>query len=88
MIIEKISDDKSQKQNFVDNNRLDNEKSEALNEVKIGIKKIKNGENQIELSPQDPNIRRKQHFIATNEGVGSKSVGEENKRRIVLKKRL
>ena len=36
----------------------------------------------------DPNIRRKQHFIATNEGVGSKSVGEENKRRIVLKKRL
>tara|TARA_B100001094_G_scaffold317474_1_gene359914 strand:- start:14225 stop:15808 length:1584 start_codon:yes stop_codon:yes gene_type:complete len=86
--LEKISDDKSQKQNFVDNNRLDNEKSEALNEVKIGIKKIKNGENKIELSPQDPNIRRKQHFIATNEGVGSKSVGEENKRRIVLKKRL
>ena len=64
------------------------QKIKSLNEVKMAIKKIKNGENEIELSPQNSNIRRKQHFFATNEGVGSISIGEENKRRIVLKKRL
>ena len=84
--LEKISHEKSSKQNFVDN-KLDTDNSEALNEVKIGIKKIKNGENEIELSPQDSYIRRKQHFFATNEGIGSISIGEESNRRIVLKKR-
>ena len=85
--LEKISFEKAPNENFIDN-KLDTDKSEALNEVKIGIKKIKNGENEIELSPQNSSIRRKQHFFATNQGIGSISIGEENKRRIVLKKRL
>jgi stage III sporulation protein SpoIIIAA len=85
--LEKISYEKSPNENLVDN-KLDTDNSEALNEVKIAIKKIKNGENEIELSPQNSNIRRKQHFFATNEGVGSISIGDESKRRIVLKKRL
>lgn len=84
--LEKISQENPSKEKSIDN-KLDTDNSEALNEVKIGIKKIKNGVNQIELSPQNPQIRRKQHFFATNEGVGSISIGEENNRRIVLKKR-
>ena len=60
----------------------------ALNEVKLGINKIKNGENEFELSPQDSNVRRMQHFFATNEGFSTKSIGEYSKRSIILKKRM
>ena len=69
-------------------NKLDIDSTEALNEVKLGIKKIKNGENEYELSPQDSNVRRMQHFFATNEGISTKSIGVNSKRRIILKKRI
>tara|TARA_B100000941_G_scaffold54123_1_gene34996 strand:- start:4264 stop:5862 length:1599 start_codon:yes stop_codon:yes gene_type:complete len=66
---------------------LDIDDSDALNEVKIAVKKILNGENEIELSPRDADIRRRQHFFANNLGVGTKSIGKELNRRLVLKKR-
>tara|TARA_B100001250_G_scaffold166026_1_gene142904 strand:- start:5793 stop:7391 length:1599 start_codon:yes stop_codon:yes gene_type:complete len=66
---------------------LDTEDSDALNEVKIAVKKILNGEKEIELSPRDADIRRRQHFFANNQGVGTKSIGKELNRRLVLKKR-
>ena len=55
-----------------------------LNEVKLGINKIKNGENEFELSPQDSNVRRMQHFFATNEGISTKSIGENSKKRRII----
>ena len=66
---------------------LDIDDSDALNEVKIAVKKILSGENEIELSPRDADIRRRQHFFANNLGVGTKSIGKELNRRLVLKKR-
>tara|TARA_B110000438_G_scaffold56961_1_gene57013 strand:- start:3303 stop:4901 length:1599 start_codon:yes stop_codon:yes gene_type:complete len=66
---------------------LESKNSDGLNEVKLAIKKIQNGENEVELSPRDANIRRRQHFFASNQGVGTKSIGKELNRRLVLKKR-
>tara|TARA_B110000116_G_scaffold104734_1_gene91252 strand:- start:1086 stop:2288 length:1203 start_codon:yes stop_codon:yes gene_type:complete len=66
---------------------LDSESSAALNEVKVAMKKIQNGENEVELAPRDANIRRRQHFFASNKGIGTKSIGKELNRRLILKKR-
>ena len=51
------------------------------------MKKIQNGENEVELAPRDANIRRRQHFFASNKGIGTKSIGKELNRRLILKKR-
>jgi len=85
--LEKITYEKASNEN-PNKNKLDMDNTEALNEVKLGINKIKNGENEFELSPQDSNVRRMQHFFATNEGISTKSIGENSKRRIILKKRM
>tara|TARA_B110000438_G_scaffold26129_1_gene24759 strand:+ start:11330 stop:12928 length:1599 start_codon:yes stop_codon:yes gene_type:complete len=66
---------------------IDSESSHALNEVKVAVKKIQLGENEVELAPRDANIRRRQHFFASNKGIGTKSVGKELNRRLILKKR-
>ena len=85
--LEKITYEKASNEN-PNKNKLDMDNTEALNEVKLGINKIKNGEKEFELSPQDSNVRRMQHFFATNEGISTKSIGENSKRRIILKKRM
>ena len=66
---------------------VDIKDEDALNEVKIAEKKIQKGDIEVELKPRDPNIRRKQHFLATTLGLGSASIGQDSNRRLVIKKR-
>lgn len=54
----------------------------ALDEAKAAIAKVMEGAESVELEPQPQNIRKLQHELADSYNLQSKSVGEDNCRRI------
>ncbi len=54
----------------------------ALSEVQEAVNLVKNGEPEVELSPQTAYIRRLQHLIAERNDLSSKSSGKEPERRV------
>ena len=54
----------------------------ALDEVKKAIEKIKQGEKDIELAPQNQQIRKLQHELVEQYNLQSESVGEGTTRRL------
>lgn len=54
----------------------------ALSEAQEAVNLIKNGEGEVELSPQSAYIRRLQHLIAERNDLTSKSTGTEPQRRV------
>ena len=60
----------------------------ALDEAKNAIKKVMEGAPEIELSPQNTNIRKLQHELVEQYNLRSVSIGEEPNRRLkVIKNR-
>ena len=59
---------------------------EALTEAEAAVAQIKNGEAEVELSPQSAYIRRLQHLIAERNTLSSKSEGKEPNRRVRIYK--
>jgi hypothetical protein len=57
---------------------------EALQEVEQGIAKIQAGAAFVDLLPQSATIRRRQHQLARESQVNSKSYGEEPQRFVRL----
>jgi NACalpha-BTF3-like transcription factor len=58
----------------------------ALAEAEEAVAKIKNGEGEVELSPQSAYIRRLQHLIAERNEMASKSEGKDPNRRVKIYK--
>ncbi len=56
--------------------------SEALSEAQEAVNIVKNGQPEVELSPQSAYIRRLQHLIAERGGLSSKSSGLDPRRRV------
>ena len=54
----------------------------ALDEVKKAIEKIKQGEKDVELAPQNQQIRKLQHELVEQHNLQSESVGEGTTRRL------
>ncbi|MDD2471688.1 MAG: AAA family ATPase [Dehalococcoidales bacterium] len=54
----------------------------AIREAEEAVSRLKNGEDEIELSPRSSYIRRLQHLIADRSHLTSQSVGSEPKRRV------
>jgi stage III sporulation protein SpoIIIAA len=54
----------------------------ALREAHNAVNKLKNGEEEIELSPQGAYIRRLQHLIAERNELNSQSAGKDPRRRV------
>ena len=62
----------------------DADRSLAVLEAEKAALRAGKGESDIELRPQNSHIRRLQHQVATEYGLGSSSVGREPKRRVVI----
>ena len=62
----------------------DADRSLAVLEAEKAALRAGKGESNIELRPQNSHIRRLQHQVATEYGLGSSSVGREPKRRVVI----
>ncbi|MFC2021860.1 R3H domain-containing nucleic acid-binding protein [Chloroflexota bacterium] len=58
----------------------------ALSEAQEAINLVKNGQEEVELSPQSSYIRRLQHLIAERNELSSKSSGKEPQRRVKIYK--
>jgi len=58
----------------------------ALDEAEAAVAQIKNGEAEVELSPQSAYIRRLQHLIAERNALSSKSEGKDPNRRVRIYK--
>ena len=58
----------------------------ALDEVKNAITKLENGAKQVDLAPQNVQIRKLQHELAEQYGVRSTSIGEDASRHLRLSK--
>jgi len=58
------------------------ETEKALDEVKDAIERIKQGETNIELSPQNQQIRKLQHELADQHNMESESIGDGDKRHL------
>lgn len=56
----------------------------ALDEVKVAIQKILEGADNIELKPQNQQIRKLQHELVEQHNLSSESVGEGNERRLKI----
>jgi hypothetical protein len=56
--------------------------TEALREAHDAVNIVKNGEEDVELSPQGAYIRRLQHLIAERNEIFSSSTGKDPKRRV------
>ncbi len=54
----------------------------ALSEAQEAVNLVKNGHEEIELSPQTAYIRRLQHLIAERNSLSSQSTGKEPQRRV------
>ena len=54
----------------------------ALREAHDAVNMLKNGEEEIELSPQGAYIRRLQHLIAERNELHSRSAGKDPQRRV------
>ncbi|MFC1978195.1 R3H domain-containing nucleic acid-binding protein [Chloroflexota bacterium] len=58
----------------------------ALSEAQEAINLVKNGQEEVELSPQSSYIRRLQHLIAERNELASQSSGKEPQRRVKIYK--
>ena len=58
------------------------EAEKALDEVKEAINRIKHGECDIELAPQNQQIRKMQHELVEQHNMESVSIGEGDKRHL------
>ena len=56
----------------------------ALDEAKVAIQKILAGAEDIELQPQNQQIRKLQHELVEQHNLSSESVGEGNQRRLKI----
>ncbi len=56
----------------------------ALDEVKVAIQKILEGADNIELKPQNQQIRKLQHELVEQHNLSSESVGEGSERRLKI----
>lgn len=56
----------------------------ALMEAESAIKKVLNKGRPVELSPQDPQVRRLQHMLAESSRVSSQSQGRGPQRRVII----
>jgi stage III sporulation protein SpoIIIAA len=54
----------------------------ALREAQEAVNLVKNGQEEVELSPQSAYIRRLQHLIAERNELSSRSSGQEPRRRV------
>lgn len=55
---------------------------EALQEAETAIMKVRAGANAIDLRPQDPTIRRRQHELARKAQLNSRSLGHDPNRHV------
>ena len=55
---------------------------EAMLEAQAAIEHVRNGENQIDLSPQSSDVRRHQHELAREANLVSHSYGRESQRHV------
>jgi len=62
------------------------EEAAALEEARVGISRVLNLDETVELSPQNSYVRRLQHQLARAYQLVSRSVGKEPHRRVVLSK--
>ena len=60
------------------------EEERALDETKEAIQKVLDGETDVELSPQNPQIRKMQHELVEQHNLSSESVGEGAQRRLKI----
>jgi hypothetical protein len=58
----------------------------ALEEANQAASEVKDGEKEIELTPQGAYIRHLQHAIADKYGISSTSTGRDPKRKVVIYK--
>ena len=58
----------------------------ALSEAQEAVNLVKDGQQEVELSPQSAYIRRLQHLIAERNGLSSQSSGKEPQRRVRIYK--
>ena len=56
--------------------------ADALRETQAAIEQVRHGAHSVELSPQTAYIRRKQHEMASQANLFSRSLGKEPKRRV------
>jgi hypothetical protein len=56
----------------------------AMEEAMTAIEQVKNGQQEVELSPQNAFIRRLQHLLAERHDVNSMSAGREPGRRVKI----
>ncbi len=56
----------------------------AIKEAEDAVFRVKNGEDEIELSPQSAYIRRLQHLVAEKNSLPSHSIGKDPRRRVRL----
>ncbi len=59
----------------------------ALSEAQEAVNLVKNGQGEVELSPQSAYIRRLQHLIAERSELSSQSAGREPRRRVKIYQR-
>jgi stage III sporulation protein SpoIIIAA len=57
---------------------------EAMLEAEIAIMKIRSGSNRVDLAPQAPHIRRRQHQMARKAQLASKSHGDDPERHVQI----
>jgi hypothetical protein len=60
---------------------------DAMREVRAAILRVQAGTQFVDLTPQDPQIRRLQHQMARKARLESESFGEEPERRVRISKR-
>lgn len=58
----------------------------AMEEAMGAIEQVKNGRQEVELSPQNAYIRRLQHLLAERHELNSRSMGKEPERRVKITK--
>ncbi len=56
--------------------------AEALRETQEAIEQVRQGAHSVELSPQGPYVRRRQHELVRQANLYSRSLGKEPKRRV------
>lgn len=58
----------------------------AMNEAETAISKVRSGMEQVELAPQPAHLRRKQHELAQQNNLSSRSFGKDPRRRVRIYK--
>ena len=62
------------------------ETEKALDEAKVGIKKVLDGANLVDLAPQNAQTRKLQHELVEQYNLQSRSIGEEPNRHLRIEK--